>query len=142
MTAGLTDFAPEKLDNLVTGAAARFLKGLVCQVQELRQKQEINAGIINSAQVIAGSYSFGRGWEVDVISAVVIGGTSMLGGIGKVWGTLIGIVFLGVIVNGMTILNLGNIYQNLIKATILLVALVVDSRLNPRDEQVGQQGDI
>jgi two-component system, LuxR family, sensor kinase FixL len=49
LTAGLSDFAPDKLDNLINGPAARFLKGLVCQLQELRQKQEINSGIINSA---------------------------------------------------------------------------------------------
>jgi two-component system, LuxR family, sensor kinase FixL len=49
LTAILPDFSPEKVDNLVTGPAARFLKGLVCQLQELRQKQEINSGIIMSA---------------------------------------------------------------------------------------------
>jgi PAS domain S-box-containing protein len=49
MTAGLPAFSPDKVDNLVTGPAARFLKGLVCQLQELRQRQEINSGIINSA---------------------------------------------------------------------------------------------
>jgi two-component system sensor kinase FixL len=49
LTAGLADFSPEKADNLITGPAARFLKGLVCQLQELLQKQEINTGIINSA---------------------------------------------------------------------------------------------
>jgi PAS domain S-box-containing protein len=49
MTAGMADFSPGKVDNLITGPAARFLNGLVCQLQELRQKQEINSGIINSA---------------------------------------------------------------------------------------------
>jgi PAS domain S-box-containing protein len=49
LTAGMADFSPEKVDNLVTGPAARFLKTLVCQLQELRQKQEINAGVIMSA---------------------------------------------------------------------------------------------
>jgi len=49
LTNGLDDFAPDKLDNLITGPAVPFLKGLVCQLQELRQKQEINSGIINSA---------------------------------------------------------------------------------------------
>ena len=49
LTAGMADFSPEKADNLVTGPAARFLKTLVCQLQELRQKQEINSGIIMSA---------------------------------------------------------------------------------------------
>ena len=49
LTAGMPDFSPEKVDNLITGPVARFLNGLVCQLQELRQKQEINSGIINSA---------------------------------------------------------------------------------------------
>jgi ribose transport system permease protein len=42
----------------------------------------------------------------------------------------------------MTILDIPNIYQNLIKSTILLVAIIIDSILNPRDEQTAQQGDI
>ena len=49
MTAGRPAFSPEPVDNLITGPVARFLNGLVCQLQELRQKQEINSGIINSA---------------------------------------------------------------------------------------------
>jgi PAS domain-containing protein len=49
MTAGLPEFSPERVENLITGPVARFLNGLVCQLQELRQKQEINSGIINSA---------------------------------------------------------------------------------------------
>jgi two-component system sensor kinase FixL len=49
LTSGMTDFSPAQVDNLITGPAARFLNGLVCQFQELRQKQEINTDIINSA---------------------------------------------------------------------------------------------
>src|SRR5665647_2197714 len=49
MTAGRPDFSAEPVDNLITGPVARFLNGLVCQLQELRQKQEINSRIINSA---------------------------------------------------------------------------------------------
>jgi two-component system, LuxR family, sensor kinase FixL len=49
LTAGLEAFAPDTVDHLITGTAARCLKGLVCQLQELRQKQEINSGILNSA---------------------------------------------------------------------------------------------
>lgn len=60
-----------------------------------------------------------------MISAVVIGGTSMLGGIGKVWGTLIGIVFLGVIVNGMTILNLDIYAQFVVRAVLMFFAVMV-----------------
>ena len=49
VTAGLPDFSPEKLDHLISGPAAGLLQDLVCQLQELRQKQEINSGIIHSA---------------------------------------------------------------------------------------------
>jgi len=49
LTAGLPDFSPERLSQLISGPLANFLKGLICQLQELRQKQEINAGIIKSA---------------------------------------------------------------------------------------------
>jgi len=49
LTAGLSDFSPERLGQLITGPLANFLKGLICQLQELRQKQEINTGIIKSA---------------------------------------------------------------------------------------------
>ena len=54
----------------------------------------------------------------------------------------VGAVLIGLMLNAMTILQISNIYQNLIKATILLIAIVVDSLLNPRDEQTAQQGDI
>ncbi len=49
MTAGLPDLSPDNLEHLITGPAAGFLKDLVCRLRELRQKQEINSGIINSA---------------------------------------------------------------------------------------------
>jgi len=85
----------------------------------------IISGFINSAQVLSGSYSFGRGWEVDVIAAVVIGGTSMAGGVGKVWGTMIGIIFLGVIVNGMTILNVDQYGQYVVRAALVFFAVLI-----------------
>jgi two-component system sensor kinase FixL len=49
LIAGMADFSPDRLDNLITGPSAHFLQGLVCQLQELHQKQEINTGIINRA---------------------------------------------------------------------------------------------
>ena len=55
---------------------------------------------------------------------------------------IVGALLIGIMLNAMTILDIPNIYQNLIKSTILLVAIIVDSVLNPRDEQTAQQGDI
>ena len=85
------------------------------------------AGMMHSAQVASGSFSFGKGWEVDVISAVVVGGTSMSGGIGKPWGTLMGILFLGVITNAMTILNVDVYIQYVIKGLVMAFAVLLST---------------
>jgi predicted ABC-type sugar transport system permease subunit len=82
-------------------------------------------GLMNSAQVMSTTFSFGRGWETDVISAVVIGGTSMTGGIGKVWGTMVGILFFGVLINGMTILNISVYMQYVVRAIMLFSAILL-----------------
>ena len=78
----------------------------------------------------------------DVILVVVIGGIGLSGGKGGMRNVLVGALLIGIMQNAMTIIDISNIYQNLIKSTILLVAIVVDSLLNPRDEQTAQQGDI
>jgi ribose/xylose/arabinose/galactoside ABC-type transport system permease subunit len=83
------------------------------------------AGFMNSAQVRSGSYSFGRGWEVDVIAMAAIGGVSMTGGIGKAWGTFVGIVFLGVIINGMTMLNISIYAQYVIRGCLMFFAVCI-----------------
>jgi ribose transport system permease protein len=78
----------------------------------------------------------------DVILVVVIGGIGLSGGKGGMRNVVVGALLIGIMQNAMTILDISNIYQNLIKSIILLVAIVVDSLLNPRDEQTAQQGDI
>lgn len=78
----------------------------------------------------------------DVILVVVLGGVGLSGGRGGIRNVVVGTLLIGVLLNGMTILNVQYVAQNLIKSLILLLALVVDSVLNPRDEQTDQQGDI
>jgi ribose transport system permease protein len=78
----------------------------------------------------------------DIILVVVIGGIGLNGGKGNVRNVIVGALLIGIMQNAMTIIDISNIYQNLIKSTILLIAIVVDSLLNPRDEQTAQQGDI
>jgi ribose transport system permease protein len=78
----------------------------------------------------------------DVILVVVIGGIGLSGGKGGIRNVVVGTLLIGIMLNGMTILDIPDNYQNLIKAVVLLIAIVVDSLLNPRDEQTAQQGDI
>jgi ribose transport system permease protein len=85
------------------------------------------SGFMTSGQVMAGSFTFGKGWELDVISAVVVGGTSFNGGVGTAWGTLIGVIFMGVIGNGMTLLNIDVHTQYIVKALIMFLAVLLSS---------------
>lgn len=78
----------------------------------------------------------------DVILVVVVGGIGLSGGKGGIRNVIIGTLLIGILFNGMTILNIPYTLQSLIKSIILLVAIVVDSIVNPRDEQTAQQGDI
>jgi ribose transport system permease protein len=78
----------------------------------------------------------------DVILVVVLGGISLSGGKGGVRNVVVGTLLIGTLVNGMTIMDIQYTGQNVIKSVILLVAIVVDSVMNPRDEQTTQQGDI
>jgi ribose transport system permease protein len=78
----------------------------------------------------------------DVILVVVLGGIGLSGGRGGMRNVVVGTVLMGVLLNGMTIMDVPYILQNLVKGLILLAAIIVDTLVNPRDEQTAQQGDI
>lgn len=78
----------------------------------------------------------------DVILVVVLGGIGLSGGRGGVLNVIIGTLLIGTMLNGMTIMDISYSGQNLIKGVVLLVAVIVDSFLNPRNEETAQQGDI
>jgi len=78
----------------------------------------------------------------DVILVVVIGGVGLSGGKGTVRNVVVGTLLIGVLLNGMTIMNVPYTLQNIVKSLVLLAAIVIDSLVNPRDEQTSQQGDI
>lgn len=78
----------------------------------------------------------------DVILVVVLGGIGLSGGRGGVFNVVIGTLLIGVIINGMTILNISYEGQNLVRGMVLLSALLLDSLLNPRNEETAKQGDI
>ena len=78
----------------------------------------------------------------DVILVVVLGGIGLSGGRGGVVNVVIGTSLIGTLLNGMTILDVSYSAQNLVKGVILLIAILIDSFLNPRNEETAQQGDI
>ena len=88
------------------------------------------SGIMLSGQVMSGTFSFAKGWEMNAISSVIIGGASLAGGIGKMRGTLLGIVFIGVIVNGMTLLNVNSYVQYIVRGLLIVFAVLLSTLKN------------
>lgn len=84
------------------------------------------AGIISSARTFSGQFNVGEGAEMDAISAVVLGGTSMSGGIGHLSGTIIGCIVIGVLNNGMNILGIDSSWQYVVKGVVVLLAVFID----------------
>jgi ribose transport system permease protein len=78
----------------------------------------------------------------DVILVVVLGGIGLSGGRGGVTNVVIGTLLIGTLLNGMTILDVSYSAQNMVKGVVLLAAILIDSILNPRNEETAQQGDI
>ena len=78
----------------------------------------------------------------DVVLVVVLGGIGLSGGRGGVLNVIIGTLLIGTMLNGMTIMDISYSVQNIVKGVVLLAAILIDSILNPRNEETAQQGDI
>jgi len=102
-----------KVDNIIisTFAISGFLSGLTGMVLASR---------LNSAQPTAG-----MGYELDAIAAVVLGGTNLFGGEGELWGTLVGAFIMGILNNGLNMLNVSSFYQQVAKGIVILIAVTV-----------------
>jgi ribose/xylose/arabinose/galactoside ABC-type transport system permease subunit len=85
------------------------------------------ASLILTARVTTGQPNAGAGFELDAIAAAVIGGTSTTGGKGTIAGTLIGVLLIGVINNGLDLLNVTSYYQQVVMGVIIIGAVVLDS---------------
>ncbi|KZL12590.1 Ribose transport system permease protein RbsC [Pseudovibrio axinellae] len=86
------------------------------------------AGIILTARLESAQPTAGLGYELDAIAAVVLGGTSLAGGKGRVFGTIIGALIIGVLNNALNIMDVSSYYQMIAKGAVILLAVVVDSR--------------
>lgn len=85
------------------------------------------AGIILAARVNSGEPVAAEGWELDAIAAAIIGGTSLFGGRGGIGGTVIGAMFLGVLRNGLNLLQIPAFYQRVFIGVLIIVAVIIDS---------------
>jgi ribose transport system permease protein len=84
------------------------------------------AGIILASQLGAGAPQAATGIELSVIAAVILGGTSLAGGRGGVWGTILGILILGTLNNGLALLSVSSFYQDVARGLVLLFAVALD----------------
>lgn len=86
------------------------------------------AGILLSSRISSGQPNSGMGYELDAIAAVVIGGTSLFGGRGSLLGTIVGVLIIGVINNGLNLLDVSSYWQQIIKGLIIAGAVILDQR--------------
>ncbi len=90
------------------------------------------AGVILSARIGSGNPQLGMTIELDAITATVIGGTSFNGGVGTVWGTIVGALIISVINNGLDLLSVSPFWQMVVKGAIIVIAIIIDERKNRR----------
>ena len=84
-------------------------------------------GVMSAARLYAANgLQLGQAYELDAIAAVILGGTSFVGGIGSVWGTLIGALIIAVLSNGLILLGVSDIWQYIIKGGVIILAVAID----------------
>jgi ribose transport system permease protein len=129
LTARITGMPTRPLTLLtyVISAVLAFIGGLILIT---------STGTFDGRTISAGSQLY------DVLAIVVIGGVSLSGGRGSVWGAVAATFLIGVILNGITLLNFDTTQQLLFKSVVVLIALVVDRRLHPQDEETVRPGEL
>ena len=86
------------------------------------------AGLIVTSRLSSAQPTAGMGYELDAIAAVVLGGTSLMGGKGRIMGTLIGALIIGFLNNALNLLDVSSYYQMIAKASVILLAVMIDNK--------------
>ncbi len=108
-----------------TKMAVYVLTGLLCGL----------AGVLHDAKLMAGDPKVGEMWELNVIAAVVVGGTSLFGGRGTVTGTLIGAIIIGVLNNSLNLMEVEHFWQKVVLGLVILAASLLDAALRRLEPQ-------
>jgi ribose transport system permease protein len=90
-------------------------------------------GLMVTARLDSAQPNAGTSYELDAIAAVVIGGTSLSGGKGSILGTVLGAVIIGVLNNGLVLLNVSPFWQQVVKGGVILLAVIID-KANSKNE--------
>lgn len=90
------------------------------------------SGVILASRLMSGQGAAGTGWELDAIASCALGGISLTGGEGNVLGTMMGAFIIGILGNGMTLLNISSFYQMMAKGLVIMFAVFVDLKLKAR----------
>jgi ribose/xylose/arabinose/galactoside ABC-type transport system permease subunit len=101
------------------------MTGLLCGI----------AGVLHDAKLMAGDPKVGEMWELNIIAAVVVGGTSLFGGKASITGTLVGTLIIGVLNNSLNLLHVEHFWQKVLLGVVILAASLLDAGLRRLEER-------